>query len=110
MIDKELNFSNDAIEELDYFYGVVLKMFDIALDIFVKEERGELDELHRLEEETDNLNRTYASNHYTRIQKGQCNNELSPYYSTILSELERVGDHLTNVGYSITNPIGSEHQ
>ena len=44
----------------------------------------------------------------TEIKKNECNNELSPYHSTLLSELERVADHLTNVGYSIINPTGDE--
>ena len=108
MIDKDLEFSNQAKEELNSFYKVVMKMFELTLEIFNEEEKYRLEELHKLEDETDDLNRTYASNHYARMQKGQCNNELSPYYSTILSELERVGDHLTNIGYSIVNPVGDE--
>lgn len=108
MDDKELAFSEEAKGELNHFFEVVMTMFDLSLDIFVKEQRKGLKELHELEDETDNLNHTYASNHYVRMQKGQCNNQLSPYFSTILSELERVSDHLTNVGYSIVNPVGDD--
>jgi hypothetical protein len=36
--------------------------------------------------------------------------EVSPYYSSAISGLERVADHLMNVGYSIVSPIGSEKE
>lgn len=31
---------------------------------------------------------------------------VSPYYSSVVTGLERVADHLVNVGYSIDNPTG----
>ena len=40
----------------------------------------------------------------------QCKNELSPFHQQLLTELERIGDHLTNVGYSIVSPTGDEVQ
>ena len=46
--------------------------------------------------------------HFERIKTKACKNELSAFHSTFLSELERVSDHLTNVGYSIENPTGDE--
>ena len=33
---------------------------------------------------------------------------LSPFHSNLLSELERVADHLTNIGYSIISPTGDD--
>ena len=49
-----------------------------------------------------------SEDNFQRIKKNECNNELSPYHSTFLSELERAADHLTNVGYSILNPTGDD--
>jgi hypothetical protein len=34
--------------------------------------------------------------------------EVSPYYSSTVVGLERVADHLVNVGYRIVSPIGSD--
>ena len=33
---------------------------------------------------------------------------LSDDFATLISELERVADHLTNIGYSVINPTGDE--
>ena len=108
MIDKELEFSDFSKGELNQFYDLIMWIFDLASEIFSTEKEDKLKELHDIESETDSLNHEYASNHYMRIQKGQCNNSLSPYFSTLLSELERVSDHLTNIGYSIVNPVGDD--
>ena len=108
MIDNELEFSSTAKEELNHYYDILLQMFDISLEIFSTEKKKGLKKLHELEDETDELKRVYSSNHFSRLQKGQCNNELSPFFSTLLSELERIGDHLTNIGYSISSPVGDE--
>ena len=35
---------------------------------------------------------------------------MSPYYSSVVVGLERVADHLVNVGYSIVSPIGSQKE
>ena len=60
-----------------------------------------------LEDELKN----YLSNaHFKRIKEKKCKNELSPFHSNLLSELERVADHLTNIGYSIVNPTGDDNQ
>ena len=48
--------------------------------------------------------------HFARLAEGNCRMELSPYYSSMVAGLERVADHLINVGYSIVNPTGSETQ
>ena len=67
-----------------------------------------LNRLIELEDITDKMKETYSNAHFKRIKNNECNNELSPYHSSLLSELERVADHLTNIGYSIINPTGDE--
>lgn len=44
------------------------------------------------------------------LPEGSCSVDVSPYYSSVIAGLERIADHLINVGYSIVNPIGSQKQ
>ena len=65
-------------------------------------------DLNALEDKLDKLKAAFSTAHYNRITSNVCKVELSPFFSTFISELERVGDHLMNIGYSFINPTGDE--
>lgn len=108
MSANDLAFSNEAKDEFNRYASILEKMFELASKIFMDLSYKDLQELHNLEDETDRLKEELSDNHFRRIKNNQCNNELSPFHSNLLTELERCADHLTNVGYSIVNPTGDE--
>ncbi len=108
MQKKELAFSEIAMAELQTMQEKVLRMFEIAAETFDNSDASRLGELTALENEVDGLKRALTANHYTRLAEGNCAIELSPYFSSTVAGLERVADHLVNVGYSILNPTGSQ--
>ncbi|MBR2330177.1 MAG: hypothetical protein IKA40_02925 [Clostridia bacterium] len=63
-----------------------------------------------MENEVDEMKRQLTANHFSRLAVGNCCVELSPYFSSAVAGLERVADHLINVGYSVLNPTGSQSQ
>jgi phosphate:Na+ symporter len=83
-------------------------MFEISKDAFENLNRGQLSALTCLEEGVDIKKDQLIASHFDRLAEGNCNIDVSPYYSSLVLGLERVADHLVNVGYSIVNPIGSE--
>ena len=89
-------------------YDLIMDMCDLVLDIFKKKKKKKLQTLHELEERSDVLANELADSHYKRMTANECNGELSDDYATLISELERVADHLTNIGYSTVNPTGDE--
>ena len=108
MKDEDLAFSNTAIGELKQFEDTIREMFNVATEIFMEGHVNLLNRLKELENDTDELKDKLSRAHFNRIKTNACKNELSAYHSTLLSELERVSDHLTNIGYSIMNPAGDE--
>ena len=108
LIEEDLRFSDTSIQEFNEFKNLLVKMFDISLDIFNNGDKDKLATLHELENETDVLTKTLMDKHFNRIKNKECKNELTPFHSTFLSELERIADHLTNIGYSIVNPTGDD--
>ena len=107
---KELAFSAEAQAEVQKMQEKVLRMFEIATEAFDDADSTRLAELTVLENEVDGLKRELSSKHYARLAEGNCKLELSPYYSSTVIGLERVADHLVNVGYSILNPTGSQSE
>lgn len=108
MREKELRFSDDALAELQEMRSRVSRMFELATEAFDDGESTRLGELTALENEVDELKRELSSSHYARLAEGKCKVELSPYFSSTVAGLERVADHLVNVGYSIVDPTGSQ--
>ena len=114
MVEKELSFSNDARMEIAEMSSKIIRMFDLTVDIFDTENvdasvlSSKLAELSLLESETDKLKKKNLANHYSRLSTNLCDASHSPYYVSIITRLERVGDHLVNVGYSVVNPTGSQ--
>ena len=108
MVSNDLKFSDVAKKEFDSMFDVICQMFDLTFVIFHDKSSDSLKKLHDLENQTDNLKNALSTAHYERIQNKTCHVENSPFYTTLVSELERVADHLVNIGYSIVNPTGDD--
>ncbi len=106
MDSKDLYYSADAIEDINKIDDVLNKMFVLTKEIFANKDTNELAELLDLESQTDKLTKQMATDHYERMKAKKCNNDLTPFYSSLVTEFERIGDHLTNISYSILNPLG----
>ena len=110
MQESGLAFSQAAQEEIAEMKKVVLAMFEISKEAFEQGNSARLDELTALENRTDNLKKELSASHYARLAEGNCKVELSPYFTSTVAGLERVADHLVNVGYSVLNPTGSQSE
>ena len=110
MSAKKITFSEKAQSDFSLMRDKVTQMLSISKDAFDNLNRDELPKLTKLENETDEIKKQLTSSHFTRLAEGSCSMEVSPYYSSIIVGLERVADHLVNVGYSIVNPIGSQKE
>ena len=97
MKGKGLEFSERAKDEIKQMREDIMQMLALAKQAF-----------EGLENKVDGLKKSLTANHFTRLAEGKCTPSLSPYFSSTVAGLERVADHLVNVGYSILNPIGAQ--
>ncbi len=110
MLEKKLAFSEKAKGEIASMRNIVMQMFDISKDAFENINKEQLPTLTSLEESVDGKKKELIASHFARLADGNCNVDVSPYYSSVVTRLERVADHLVNVGYSIVSPVGSENE
>ena len=110
MLGKKIEFSQTGRSDIKKMRDIILEMLAISKDAFENLNKGRLSELVVLEDSVDAMKKELTANHFSRLAEGNCSMEVSPYYSSAISGLERVADHLVNVGYSIINPIGSEKE
>ena len=110
MSKKKIDFSERALKDLGAMHDKVVEMIAISREVFDNLNKDRLTELAVLEEQTDRMKRELTASHFARLADGDCSMEVSPYYSSVIVGLERIADHLVNVGYSIVNPIGSQKE
>ncbi len=110
MNQKSLKYSDMALGEIQTMCNEVLSMFAVARNAFETGNYELLPELTSYENRVDDLKKELTAKHYARLADGSCSVTHSPYYTSTVAGLERVADHLVNVGYSISNPTGSQSE
>ena len=95
--DKKLEFSGAAKNELLVMINAVTEIVDLAYDSFVNQNLGSAKLVEPLEEVIDELRDGIKSRHINRLQKGECTIELGFILSDLLTNLERIADHCSNV-------------
>ena len=108
MLTKKFSFSETGLADIRKMFDVVLQMITIAKDAFDTEHPEHLPELTALENQTDEMKHAFSAMHFSRLSEGHCSLEVSPYFTSAITGLERVADHIVNVGYSICNPTGDD--
>ena len=105
--NENLQFSDDAKEELLNVIKTVDKLFDSCLMSFELSKDIYLEIIDDLEESIDIASVELEGKHIERLKNGTCTAQLGSIYLQTVSNLERVGDHLTNFGFSILHYIKS---
>ena len=108
MLNRNISFSDKARDGINDMRDIVIQMFDVSKDTFENLNRDKLTSLTELEQKVDDMKIDLIADHFNRLADGNCSIDVSPYYSSVVVGLERVADHLVNVGYSIVNPTGSQ--
>lgn len=108
LLNDGTDFSKAAKDDISVMGKKILNMFDLAFDIYENKRTDLLKDLSKLENEIDEQKLVYETNHVTRLRMGECQLEHSKYFFDFTSQLERIGDHLVNIGYTIINMVGNE--
>jgi len=108
MAGKKIAFSAIGQTDLKTMRDQVMGMLAISKDAFDTQNTEGLAKLSVLEDQIDNMKKEFTATHFARLAEGNCSMDVSPYYSSAIAGLERVADHLVNVGYSIVSPVGSQ--
>lgn len=95
--NKGLSFSVHAKQELAVLTAAVGEVMDLALDAFLQNNPALAAKVEPLEQVVDTLKEQLRNRHILRLQKGECTIELGFVWSDLLTSLERVADHCSNI-------------
>ena len=101
MHQKNIRFSNGAQEELAVMIRAVLEIVDVTTDAFLQNSPAVAKQVEPLEEIIDNLTVQLKARHVTRLQRGECTTLLGFVFSDLITSLERIADHCSNIAISI---------
>ena len=97
MKEKGVVFSGEARAELDFMLRAVNETVDLALISFEQNDLVTAARVEPLEQIVDVLKAHLRSTHIVRLQKGDCTIEAGFIWSDLLTDLERVSDHCSNI-------------
>ncbi|MDD6311380.1 MAG: Na/Pi cotransporter family protein [Firmicutes bacterium] len=95
--NKKLAFSEDAKRELATLCRAINDICQITVDSFCNGDVEAATHVEPLEQVIDALTKKIKENHIGRLQKGECTIEMGTILEDVLTGLERVSDHCSNI-------------
>ena len=100
-IDKGLDFSETVRGDLDGMVGRVEDLYALTKRAVLDKDVSLLPQIDRVEDDIDALRRRLIDSHIQRLDRGECRPGSSGVFINLVSNLERLGDHLTYIAHTI---------
>lgn len=97
MKEKSLHFSEIAQKRLKQMNDAIQEIIELTITAFVTQDTDKALMVEPLEEVIDDMKIQLKAEHVERLQRGDCTIELGFIYSDVLTVLERVADHCSNI-------------
>ncbi len=107
-INGEAQFSEMAIDELRAMIDDCMIAFKQALNALHSYDANAAQEVIEKESYIDLLEKKLRKNHITRLRAGNCETGASVIYLDTISNLERVGDHSSNIALAVLDSVHEE--
>ena len=95
--EKGMQFSDQGQQELAVLIGAVEEIVELSFRAFRENDITLAWQVEPLEQVIDDLKERLRRRHIRRLQAGECSIELGFVWSDLLTGLERVGDHCSNI-------------
>lgn len=96
-IDNKISFSNTAIDELKVMMNTVIETSEYAIKAIETYDRSIAVRVLKREEEINTMEEQLRTSHIDRLNKQVCKPATGVIFLDIIGNLERVGDHATNI-------------
>ena len=100
--EKKLSFSPVAKAELRVVTAAVNDIVEKAFQVFDDQDTTKAVEIEALEELIDDLTKEMKRRHINRLRSGECTIEMGFILSDLITSMERIADHCSNIGVCVT--------
>ncbi|MDD4186775.1 MAG: Na/Pi cotransporter family protein [Eubacteriales bacterium] len=101
MSDKQVCFSQSAVSEVEIYKQAVGRLLHTTVQAFVTDDLELATHVEPLEEVVDELTDELQARHVQRLQDGRCTLELGFILMDVLTSMERIADHCSNIAVSM---------
>ena len=101
--EGKLVFSKEAIKELGDMLNMVNTIVQFSINTIHDTNDEHMEDIMRLEQAVDEKERELQQAHVDRLTKNECTPEAGMLYSDVVSGLERIADHATNIVLYLNN-------
>lgn len=108
VLGKNLLFSNEAIGDLEAIYNKTMQAYEAALEAMKTGNRDIAMTVIGIEDQVDAMERSFRMNHIYRLNKGLCNPEAGVIFLDMISNLERIADHASNIAKAVLDSVASK--
>lgn len=105
---KKIVFSENARRELDVLISAVKDILNCTQEAFETDSAQKASAAEPLEQVIDDLKEKLRTRHILRLQNGECSIEAGFVLSDLLTNLERVSDHCSNIAVCIIEAAHNE--
>lgn len=102
-VDQDLQFSEGVRSELDAMVERVEALYSLVRQLLLEKDFRLLTQVDRVEEDIDGFRKRLIDGHIQRLNAGRCKPESSGVFINLVSNLERLGDHLTYIAHTISD-------
>ena len=95
--DKNIEFSKEAKHEIEVMLSALKEITDITIYSFINDDFEAAAHVEPIEQVIDKLKDELKARHIDRLQKGDCTVQLGFVFSDLLTNIERVSDHCSNI-------------
>ena len=99
--EKDLKFSAPAEAEIQVVCDALSEILDTTMTSFLKDDPELARTVEPLEETIDHLIEDIRTRHIQRLQRGECTIQLGFILSDLLTNMERISDHCSNIAVSV---------
>ncbi len=99
---EDMSLSEGAVQELEKMANRVVELFDLSIQAFEQRNQELLEQIDLIEQDIDQTTVALEEKHIDRLKTGACSAQVGSVYLQTISNLERVGDHICNVAFSIS--------
>ncbi len=104
-IENKLNFSQEALEELQFMHDKVARSYDDAILALQTEDMDRAKKVVEREGEIDHIEKSLRTSHIHRLNKQMCMPGSGVIFLDMISNLERIGDHAAKIAFTVLDAI-----